>query len=400
MTYKHSQDERAGRDVADYFYSNLSLWYDRNQPPADFIGDFDRFFAAIEHDLLSPADLIDLGIMQTAEAIQSFMIDDGSDRITLFYLGEARMPFFARVDEDAYRQFKQHEFLEIDFQIFEIIHGDFPHYAAQQFLLENEWVDVWLVLRYLDSLDDFELELDLFEQIIRKRDAYHEQLILFAYLLVVEPDLVRALIEKNGAPSGLNLPSDISIPLMQTALRILEECIEDGELKATFEELLPPELEKEGLFLLLALFEITHAHLGPGWVRLLERAASNLWAIHLSADDEEVVNYQPIAEFAGSIISLLPDDDLEHVLRTSLLLPIFFEHIAGYNPEAFHNLIMPLAAVPEIFIHELEMHLPEIYTEDVEDDVRLQRMRMAAQSVGHDLLIKDGRVTMVRRMED
>lgn len=370
--YKLDADREAGQELAHYVYHQLSQWLERGRPEPEFLSAFDSFFSNLNQHQFNSHDLIDLGLIHTAEAISSYHAEEESEQVTRFYLSEARLPFFATIDENAYRMLKNFDFSEIDFQIFEIIgsgaQAGFPHDAAQNFLMENEWVDIWIVLRYLDSLPDADPDLELIERMMTSRETLHEKLILLAYLCMIDPRLVSESIEEHNDQVRFNFPRDLGVGLRSRVFGMIRDCIKDGELDTAWEARLDrqqPEgggaaFRSETIFSLLVFFETIHASLLPGWIRLLEVGVAETWTTRSLEDNQEIV-YQPITEFTASILGLLSDDDLRFLMETSLILPEFFRRLADYNPEAFQSLLMALTREDEIFLHELELALPRLF---------------------------------------
>ncbi|MEQ9363661.1 MAG: hypothetical protein RIF32_05435, partial [Leptospirales bacterium] len=274
--YKADADREAGQELAHYVYHQLSQWLEQGRPEPEFLSAFDSFFSNLHEHQFSSHDLIDLGLIHTAEAISSYHAEEESDQVTRFYLCEARLPFFATIDENAYRMLKNFDFSEIDFQIFEIVgdglDSDFPHDAAQNFLMDNEWVDIWVVLRYLDSLPDADPDLELIERMMTSRETLHEKLILLAYLCMIDPRLVSESIEEHNDRIRFNFPADLGVGMRATIFAMIRDCIKEGELDTAWEARLESgaAFREETIFSLLVFFETIHASLLPGWIRLLE----------------------------------------------------------------------------------------------------------------------------------
>lgn len=363
--YKLEEDREAGLELAHYVYHQLSQWLEQGRPEPAFLAAFDSFFNNLQEHQFSSHDLIDLGLIHTAEAISSYHSEEETEQVTRFYLSEARLPFFATIDQNAYRMLKNFDFSEIDFQIFEIIsngsYTDFPHDAAQNFLMDNEWVDIWVVLRYLDSLPDVDPDLELIERMMISRETLHEKLILLSYLCMIDPRLIAESIDAHNDRVRFNFPPDLSVNLRSTVFAIIRDRIKDGELDTAWETQFEPEspFRQEAIFSLLVFFETIHASLLPGWIRLLEVGVAETWTTRSIEENQEIV-YQPITEFTASILGLLSEDDLRFLMETSLLLPEFFRNLAEYNPEAFQSLLIALTRESEIFIHELELALPRM----------------------------------------
>ncbi len=388
-TYKHNDDRDAGREIAHYMYHELGRWLEQGKPDEKFLQAFNEFFTKTEEYQFSSQDLIDLGLMHTAEAVSSYQPkDDPEQQITKFYLNEARLPFFASIDDEAYRMLKNFEFSEIDFQIYEIIGGDFPHDAAQNFLMHNEWVDIWIALRYLDTMPDAHFDLELIERMMAGRDSIHEKLILLGYLCVVDLDLIEESLDENIGRSRFNFPSRITRPMLAAIHKMIRDHVHDGELDVHWEQDLDPQFLHETVFVLLVYFEITHASLLPGWIRLLESGMLSTWTTKSVEDGHEIV-YQPIAEFTGSILSLLTEEDLHFLLETSLILPSFFESLPNYNPEAFQNFLLAFVREDQLLLAELELALPtdaETYR-DRGDDLGPARWSACAGAVGFQIIL-------------
>lgn len=390
--YKESGDIEAARSLAGRLYQQLSQWLETERPDQEFLSNFEGFFGVIESQPLSPQDLLDLGLVHTAEAIAGFRSEEESSESMRFYLNEARLPLFALIEENAYRMLKRFDFSEIDFQIFDIIQGPFPHDSAQNFLLENEWVDVWLTLRYLDSLPESEMELDLIEQLISRRSAEHERLVMLAYLIYARRAAVQNALSGHDPTSGFRLPDNISELFVEAMLECIDVAIVDGALSVDFERRLPGEEREAAMLVLLAYLEISRQTMSPGWIGLLEAATASTWTIHVEDEGQEIV-YMPCAEFAGAYLSHLNEEELGPILQTSQIMALFLEDIERFNPEAFQGFLAVFSRFPALFLSELELAVER------RDRRRRRRQRLAscAEAIGYEIVRRRGGAALVRK---
>lgn len=393
-------DPYSVEEFAAFFYGRLGQWLETGQPAPGFVEAFDSLFSGIQDAKLSSRNLLDLGIVQTAEAVNSFRSEDAPERVTRFYLAEARMPFFAAIDLNAFRGIKEHQFQEIDFQIFEIVGGDFPHEAARNFLIRNPWADIWIVLRYLDGLGVDELDQELIEQLLITREAKHERLILLAYMYIGH----RAMLDYMINSETVAWPSDLTDPMARELATFLDRVIRDEDLAAGWSEFLPERARDHGTFALLALFEIMQASLTPGWISLIEASVGNLWSIpynppHPAPDHigDAAMTLQPCAEFAGSIIGLMNEEDQARLLSTSLVLSNFFDKLTAYVSEAYYSLLYPLANAPE-FVPEFQLWLSRTPPKGL-DETLLERLESAAQAADHTVALENG-LWILKPLED
>lgn len=392
LAYKKEEDREAGREFARRLYQILSRWLEEEKPDAVFVQEFEAFFARIDERELNPRDLLDVGVVHAAEAVSAYRSREESPESLRFYVNEARQPFFALIEENAYRMLKNFDFTEIDFQIFDIIQGPFPHDAAQNFLLENGWVDVWAALRYIDSLPESQLELELLERIMLQRETPHERLILLAYLYFARRPILDAALEASDPRSVFNFTDEFTPAFLLELRGIIDESIRGGELSTAFEDRLPGRWTDEIVFFLLAYFEISHAPLSPGWVRLLEIGIASLWTATAQESGEEIV-YQPSAEFTASLLGLFTEEELNETLSTALILPRFFENLERYNPEAFQAYVSVFARAPDLLLAELELSVGS----DLRDRMRNKRLAALAEAIGYEIVRKAGAVRLVKR---
>ncbi len=384
--YKDEKDHGAANQLAGHFYRQLNYWIENGHPSAEFTEEFWELFSDIQGSLTSTTDLIDLGLMQTAEAITVYRQDEQTHSISDFYIYEARLPFFAFMDEGGYRLMKNIEFSEIDFHIYEIIQGDFPDEVAQSFLRENEWVDIWTALRYLDTLEEQETRFDILENMLEKRKTIQEQIIVLAYVFFAE----------NDFDGNLNDEKEFSIPevfdpiMINAVLRILEDFYTDGELKTSWEENVPVEYENEILFFLISFFEISQSEISPAWIRVLERGMNTIWTYPFPEMDGSVKIHQPIQEFTASIITLFNESELAQFLETSLAFPIFFENLNKYNNESFQQFLGAFTRREDLLLNELQFALPGNISQDQVKEVLEGRLQEIASYMGREIKVQNG----------
>ncbi|MBI3395483.1 MAG: hypothetical protein HY042_06590 [Spirochaetia bacterium] len=393
-TYKSFRDEHneeSARELADEMYRNLSRWLDVGRPPENFMDDFDPVFLLLHERGAGNADLIDLGLMHTADAVNCFRNEGWTGHVQ-FHVSEARMPFLAFLDETTYRRMKNVEFSEVDFQIFEIIQGDFPHDAAQNLLIEHDWIDIWLALRYLDRIEDRRERLQLIERTMGVRETMHEKLIFLAYLFVTDPEVIDAYTNEADRIE-FNFPADLERPLVAAIKAVIDPFLKDGILDTAWEQRLHPEYEDEVLFTILGIFEVSQCPINAGWVRVLERAM-----LHLKeyGDSEKV---QPMPEFVASILNFLPDADLQQILETSLVLPTFHENLVRYTDDCFHDLAFGLSRAEEVFVRELEHHLASAYTQEGSETLLRKRLEELADIAGFAIVTDNNEPRLVKRTE-
>lgn len=386
-SYKDHRDREAGLELAGIFYRQLNYWIENGKPASEFIEDFWDLFSSIQESISSTTDLVDLGLVQTAEAISSYRHDDNTQAMSEFYIYEARLPFFAFIDENGYRMMKNIEFSEIDFHIYEIIGGDFPHEVAQSFLHENEWADIWTSLRYLDSLEEQEDRMDILETMLERRRTIQEKIIVLAYLFYSENEHI-PLTDSND--HEVFIPDEISPEFLDSVLKILEDYYNGNGLKVSWEENIIPRFHNETIFFLLAFFEITQSELSPAWIGLLEQGLATVWTYPFPEPDGTVKVHQPIQEFSASILNLLGDEDLFLILETSRVLSLFFERINQYNNESFQQYISAFSRREDLLLNELTLAIPGNINQDREKEILQGRLQEIASYIGREIKIQNG----------
>lgn len=384
--YKELGDREAGYRLAYILYKHINTWIESGEPDPEFTENFWEMITDVRDYLEAGTDLIDLGIAQTAEAFGYYRQYDGNPLYFEFYLFEARLPFFAFFDDSGYRLMKSIDFTEIDFQIYDIIQGQFPHESAQGFLQDNDWVDVWTTMRYLENLENDPVRTSLLENVMVNRKTIHEKLIFLAYLIYTETDY---FLNYHSFP--IRLPHDITWEFIHSIANIIEPFLLKGELDTAWEERCSPSYTEETIFFLLAVFEVTQCDITPGWIRLLERSIATFW--DFTFPEGEISTYrvhQPIQEFTASILGLLPDEDLRHVAETSLIMPLFFENIHHFNDESFQALLATFTRIADLLLSELHVSLPSAVSRDQENEILGGRRQEIASYLGREIRIKDG----------
>jgi hypothetical protein len=391
--YKNRNDLEAGKSLARSIYYHLNKWNVSGRPDGNFSDEFWRLFGDIDETTLTGNDLIDLGLMQTAEALSVFRENDGMIAEATFYLNEAMLPFYAFFEEISYRHLKNVDFSEIDFQIFDIIGGEFPHEAAQEFLIQNDWVDIWLTFRYLETIDDISQRIEIIEKIMHIRETVQEKLIFLSYAFTLDH---HRILDTIVGGSALFLPSDMSPSLILAVHDVIGPFLETGVLDTGWEYRMRAEFERETVFTLLAMFEITQAPLNPGWVRVLEKGTSVIWDAPIQEAPGSYIP-QPIQEFTGSILGFLPEEETALVMDTSLVIPLFIENLHRYSEESFHDLLSPIALHPEPLYSEIELNLYR-YRFDVKEKKRFhRRLKKCAARIGYDLLVQNGNAFLSKK---
>lgn len=388
-SYKTDGGSEDGLDLANHLYRCLSAWIENGKPDQEFLAEMGDLMAEIQENPLSEKDLIDLGLYHTAEALQNYEKSEDADFLIEFYLNEARLPFFAYIDENSYRMIKNIEFNEIDFMIFEVIQGPFPHESAQLFLCENQWADLWVALRYLDSMDDAERRKEILEKMARIRTGSLERIILLCYMLLRHPET--PAFEFSADPD--NYSSSVPAALIEAILETGKTFLSTGSLDTGWEDRANKDYENEILFALLAFFEISQCELTPGWIRVLEKAVASIWYITVEEGGQKQT-YQPLPEFAANILFLFPDDEIVDLLSTSLILPLYLENIDSYSEEVFHDLLHAVMRAEEPFLSELEMHLDR-YASLARGDAR-DRYQMCFDHMGCEVVNEDGCLKLAR----
>jgi len=394
--YKDQNDPESGDIFAQHLYRVLSSWIDQGIADSYFIDEFWELFGSIDGAALSGTDLLDLGILQTAEAISFYREKQDISQENNFYLMEARLPFFAFIEENTYRLIKNIEFNEIDFQIFEIIGGNFPHDAAQNFLIKNEWADIWLTLRYLDSLEDIETRIEILDKILSIRNTLPEKLLFLSYIFMIDSAYVLNAFNSNPGQKRISLPEDITEELISGIYKTIKPFIESGNLDTSWESRMSHELERETVFVLLALFEISQCPLNPGWVSVLEKGVSVFWNEAIYGGHGKYIP-QPVQEFTGSILGLFPDEEIEYLLETSLILPLFMENLHLYSEESFYDLITPLSRFEDILYNELDLQIQRYLFDSRHKKRFTRRIKICAERIGYTLKIENGRPVLSKQ---
>lgn len=389
LDYKVEHNRMSGYVLANQLYRLLTYWIDAGKPEEDFLQEFQEFSEKLENSSIHLDDLIDLGLIQTIEAINSH--SDAEEAPTIqFYIREARNPFLAFMGENAYRLLKNIDFSEIDFQIFSIIEGDFPHDSAQNFLMENAWADIWTTLRYLDNLDNEEQKLTIMEKVIGIRKTLPEKLIFLAYLYLSTPKILMDYVDEGLHQVHFNLPGDVSPDFVRALLTTMGEHLHSGQLDTAWEWRLPPIYASEILFTMLAILEISLCKITPGWVRALERSVCDFWNVESHSHDTGNL-YQPVAEFTYEILKLLPPSELHRLLESSLVLPLFFENLKSYYEELFEELLPVMSSHERAFQKELMLRLSDYChsagAQELEMDGRIQA---CAAIANQEIVLKNG----------
>lgn len=389
-------------------YRNLLYWLETGSPDSDFFHELEDLILMLDERILTnPAGLIDIALLELAEGVESYrrfeiqkkknietvhenrQKDSSEPQGWRFYIEEARRALLARLDEESYRKQSLIQFSEVDFPVFEIIGGRFPHESAQNFLMNEPWIDLWLALRYLDGIEDEDQVLNIVEQMMLNRKAYPEQIILFAYLLLSRPAFIEQYLRNEVM---LRKPDTISEALIQSLYDTAADFLWSGDIAVGFERNIDPAVGSETRFGMLAIFEVSQCPMSPAWVDLFQKTVTDTWMYSIELNGK-LRRHQPCVEFTASILSLFTEDELHDLLQTSRILAGFFSHIRYYTAQAFNDLLEILSSVEELFFAELELQI-ELPVKDRQTERRLQK---AARKIGREIILINGKRKLEQR---
>jgi len=379
--YRENNNRDAGEQFAGHMHRLLSSWIENGSPDEEFVDQFQEFMEELQSVPPDQSDLLDLGIMHALEAVNLHKETRNEDALRI--AAEARFPFLAYLDEDSYRHTTSLAFHEIDFQIYERIRGNFPHEAARNYLLNSKRTDLWAAIRYLESLESREESLELLAAMMTRRQVLPERLILLAFWLLLDPEILTSPGKPEFDEEGL----------LDSISRVIRNDMGSEGLDASWSERLSPVFENEILFFLQAYFEISGSPLSPGWVCLLEKSIGNHWRVIVPDFPDEL--HEPNPEFAGSILHLLEEEQLENLLKTSLILPLFFENVEKYVDFSFFEISSGLARMEDTFLEELSHALARLPSEVSE--LTRSRLEDCAELLGCNLVTDNGRLTVQRK---
>ena len=388
--YKEGKD-KSEEHLAGLIYRQILFWIENGAPDEDFYMELIELAGEIDDPFFSgERGLLDLCLLELTEALHSYRDLNGNPEVTDFYLKEARLPLLARLDESSYRLQKNLEFNEIDFPIFEIIGGTFPHETAQNFLKEKDWVDIWLALRYLDSLEDEGQVLNILERMMEIRKPLPESLIILAYLMITRPEVMDRYVRDEEA--GIDLGDKLSAEFIQNVYDCSYNFIWNGELALSYMETIEKKFQSEVLFCLRSMFEISQCQLSPAWIQAIEESVRNPWPYDERLETG-VFRHQPLVEFSASILALLSEEELYDVLETSRILIYFFENLDTYTGQAFEDMLEAVCRVEGLFLSELQFQLEQLMNSS---KARVQkRLQRCARAIGREVIFRDGRPTLI-----
>ncbi|MBL8020207.1 MAG: hypothetical protein JNM27_11125 [Leptospirales bacterium] len=380
--YRDHNDRTAGEQFASNMHRLLGIWAERGRPEEEFVDQFQEFMEDLQTVPPDQNDLLDLGIMHALEAVN--LHKEGRPDEALRIASEARFPFLAYLDEDSYRHTTSVVFHEIDFQIYERIQGNFPHEAARNFLLNIKRTDLWAAIRYLEGLENRADAIELLGNMMQRRTVLPERLILLAFWVLLDPDLLTSEGKPSFEEEGL----------VESISRVARPEMAVEGLDASWAERLDPVFESEILFFMQAYFEISGSPLSPGWVCLLEKSIANHWRVVVPDFPDEV--HEPNPEFAGSILHLLEDEQLESLLKTSLILPLFMEHMERYVDFSFYEISSGLSRMEDVFLEELTHSLERLVASEVSDLLR-SRLEESAELLSCSLVNESNHLVIRRK---
>jgi len=379
--YREEGSREAGEQLAGHLHRLLSAWTETGSPDQDFLEQFQEFMEELQTLPPDQNDLLDLGLMHAVEAFN--LLKENRPEEALRIASDARFPFLAYLDENSYRSLTNVTFHEIDFQIYERIRGNFPEESARNYLLNAKRTDLWAAIRYLEGLENREEAIEILSGMIERRIVLPERLILLAFWLLLDPDILTS--ERR--------PFFEQEQLLESLARVASPGMATEGLDTGWVERMNPLYENEILFFYQAYFEISGSPLSPGWIHLLEKSISNHWRVTIPEFPDEV--HEPNPEFAGSILHLIEDEYIENLLKTSLILPLFFENLEKYVDFSFYEISSGIARKEAIFMEELGHFLGRL-TSEISELLR-NRLEECAEILDCDLTHSDRGFILQRR---
>jgi hypothetical protein len=388
--FVEDQNELAEEFLTNEIYSKVMSWLQNGEPEEEFLNSLLEISSIFNEFQLFSGKLIDLSIYELLEALQVVIgTPEDKERIEL-HLNGACLPLLASMAEDEYRKHSQSTFSEVDFYIFDIIGGEFPHEAAQALLKQGRFPDIWRTLHYLEDLEDESVVIEILHAINDRLSMVPQKYMILAYLIYRFPERIELLL--RGEDDGLGITDRRSIELIRYIYEAAKDFVRDGILTFDYLDRLNPKREAQILFALIFLFEITQSELTPAWIDVIERSMANMWTYRVqSLRGEE--REQPLPHFVMSLMGRLNPDELDTLLKTSRLLPIFFENLHRYTKSTFERIISILSEYEDVFLNELELQL-SLHSEGSLPR-RSRRLSICARILGKRIIEKDGRYYLV-----
>lgn len=351
-------DKEAEKFLIYELYKNTYQWFQNGKPKNEFVSSFLELILEYEEPIEGKT-LLDLGILELMDAVNIYnnLEPPHSEQEIEKHLKYSLMSFLAWIDEASYRKIKNIEFLEIDFYIFEIIGGELPHIAIQNFLKTAKEIDVWIVIKYLEEISEKVLLLEVIEALLKNYEVQTEKYTLLGYFVYrFFEDLENSFLYGNFE-SLIHLPTEISYQELNLIYSVCRNVLLNYELETDFfVKIKNPEFEFSILIVLLTLYEILNPKITPAWIEVFERSIRNLWTCHLKSS-KNYKKQQPIPEIAANILAFLPEDEQRDILSTSKILILFFENINHYSPLTFMELVDVLSIQSDLFEEELSFQL-------------------------------------------
>lgn len=377
--YIEHEDKGAEEFLIHELYKQTQYWINHHEPENHFIIEFLELLFEYETEHIELTSLLELGIKELMDALNYFNGFEKKTDLVEKHLYQALMVFLAYIDEENYRIFKQIQFLESDFYIFDIIGGEFPHESAQLFLRTTSDIDVWTTIKYLEEVNDLNTIVEILGALLRNLKTLPDKYILLSYFITKYPEQVGALFGdvKIVFINFVNLPKDIHFDEIKSIYYASKEFLFHRKLEMNFyEKILQPKHESIVLLSLLTMFEITNTNLTPAWIEVFERSIGNLWSYKNKTITTQK-KYQPLPEFAINLISSLSEEEQKIIYETSKIWTIFFENIHRYSRQTFDELVESFSFYPEIFEEELKFHLHL----GEQSSIILKRLRQCAEKL-------------------
>ncbi len=395
--YIEYKDYESERFLIFELYKNIQFWIQNGYPDNTFLMEFLEISFEHEMEYYYNLNLLELGLSELIEAVNYYQGLDKNIELINHFLKQALMPLLAWIEPESYRKIKDFHFSEIDFRIFDIIGGEFPHESAQFFLKTSNYIeDIWGVIKYFEKLDDHDVILEILESLLINLKVLPEKYVLIAYLLFKFPEMVRSFFYNKYNKKFIKLPKEIQYLEFESAFLSAEEFLFKGQLRVDFyKKILNPRHETIVLFVLLSLFEITNPVITPSWIEVFERGISHLWT-YKSKTIPLQKKHQPIPEFVANIIAFLDENIQREILSHSKILILFFENLYRYTKQTFDELLDLITIQSDVFEEELIFQLQKNY---IKSRSEFRRWESCANSINKKI-IKDGSIYILKELEE
>lgn len=391
--YIQYDDRESEAFLIHELYKYTQYWIHHSEPENQFLIEFMELLSEYEREPIQLKSLLEIGMKELIDALNYYNEFEKKSPFIEKHLYQASMAFLAYIDEEKYRKLKQYQFFESDFYIFDIIGGNFPHEIAQHFLKTTTDIDVWTVIDYLEEINNDNIIIEILNALLNNLKILPDKYILLSYFIIKYPELVSAFLEEvpTKVLNFISLPKEIHLDEVKSIYYASKEFLFHRKLQMHFyENILQPKHESIVLLCLLSMFEITHVNLTPAWIDVFERSLSNLWTYKNKFYKWEK-KYQPIPEFAISIISFLSEEEQKVILETSKIWIVFFENIHKYSRHTFDELIEFFSFFPNIFEEELKFYLPL----GERSHLILKRLKLCAAKIQKKIIFKGNHYELI-----